>query len=355
MKRLLFTTILSTMALAGTAYAQTPPDITAPEGFVLQDDLVTSDSLLGATIYDAAGDAIGAVGDLVFDLGTADGAMTDETMTGAAQTPDMAETGTTQEGMNVEALEGVTAEGLDGEAGEQVVPGTNDAINGVGGGTAADPATNAATAPDAMENPDAENDPVGAVPDATEQDANPDNAQVFGGAADQSNTDVDGSDVDGDGTADPGLSTGTGTAGAAATGLDATAQTEAEAMEDVQTPDDPTATTDGDAATDADLAANDQTDAAAADLAAAHEGVAAGATPMTDGAGGQITHAILDIGGFLGLGQHSVAIPISDLTVYASGDELRVYLPWTRAQLEALPAYDANDPATLGTSLWSTP
>jgi len=58
---------------------------------------------------------------------------------------------------------------------------------------------------------------------------------------------------------------------------------------------------------------------------------------------GTISHAIVDIGGFLGMGAHSVALPISDLAIYSNGNETRVYLPWTREQLEAQPAYDEKN------------
>ena len=299
MKHLLLTTTLATFALSGAmtgaVHAQTQPAINAPDGFTHHDSQLTADSLLGATIYDSAGDAIGAVADLVFDLNTTTDAagMTQEGIQPA---------GTTHEGMNLDALDGAEAAGRDGVGGEQVVPGTNDAVNGVGGGTPADPATNAAAQADAT--PPADRvAPAGTPPtegntaNATVQDANPDDPQVHGGTADQANTDVDGSDMDGDGTLDNGTGTMT----------------------------------------------------TSPDVAAAHEGIV-----PADGAatGGQITHAVLDVGGFLGMGQHRIAIPIEDLTVYASGDEMRVYLPWTRDQLEALPVYDPADPATLGTSPW---
>lgn len=60
-----------------------------------------------------------------------------------------------------------------------------------------------------------------------------------------------------------------------------------------------------------------------------------------------ISHAVIDVGGFLGLGEHSVAVPIGDLVIYQKDDDIRIYLPWTREQLEALPEFDENDPATV--------
>ncbi|RJL21525.1 photosystem reaction center protein H [Paracoccus siganidrum] len=62
----------------------------------------------------------------------------------------------------------------------------------------------------------------------------------------------------------------------------------------------------------------------------------------------EITHAIIDVGGFLGLGEHRVAIPVADLVVFTNEDELRIYLPWTQEQLEALPEFDEDDPDTTG-------
>ncbi len=63
---------------------------------------------------------------------------------------------------------------------------------------------------------------------------------------------------------------------------------------------------------------------------------------------GEISHAIVDVGGFLGMGEHRVALPVADLEIYKSGTETRVYLPWTEDQLRTLPAYVAGDLSTLG-------
>lgn len=64
--------------------------------------------------------------------------------------------------------------------------------------------------------------------------------------------------------------------------------------------------------------------------------------------GARITHAIVDVGGFLGLGQHRVAVPVAELVAFTNEDELRIHLPWTREQLEALPEFDEDDPAATG-------
>lgn len=61
----------------------------------------------------------------------------------------------------------------------------------------------------------------------------------------------------------------------------------------------------------------------------------------------EISHAIIDVGGFLGMGEHRVAIPVGDLVVYRKDTDIRIYLPWTRQQLEALPEFDEDGPAPM--------
>lgn len=70
--------------------------------------------------------------------------------------------------------------------------------------------------------------------------------------------------------------------------------------------------------------------------------VAEGEATKMDGA--EVGHAIIDVGGFLGMGEHRVAVPVKDLVVYHYNDEIRIYLPWTKAQIEALPEFDENAP-----------
>lgn len=81
-----------------------------------------------------------------------------------------------------------------------------------------------------------------------------------------------------------------------------------------------------------------------------------GTSTFSEGADGtaddtaEISHAILDIGGWLGIGQHRVAIPLSDLVVYTNNDDaedVRIYLPRTQEQLEALPEFDEDAPVTV--------
>jgi len=57
---------------------------------------------------------------------------------------------------------------------------------------------------------------------------------------------------------------------------------------------------------------------------------------------GKISQAIIDVGGFLGMGARSVSMAFDDLTVLreTDGHDLRVYTDATKEQLEAMPRYD---------------
>jgi sporulation protein YlmC with PRC-barrel domain len=57
---------------------------------------------------------------------------------------------------------------------------------------------------------------------------------------------------------------------------------------------------------------------------------------------GRVTNLIVDVGGFLGIGAKSVAIDFEEVKVYRGNDtdDLRVYLPMTRDQLEDMPEYE---------------
>jgi hypothetical protein len=59
------------------------------------------------------------------------------------------------------------------------------------------------------------------------------------------------------------------------------------------------------------------------------------------GTDGKITHAIIEVGGFLGMGTHSVSLPFAELSVLReiNGADLRVNLDTTKAKLEAMPQY----------------
>lgn len=60
------------------------------------------------------------------------------------------------------------------------------------------------------------------------------------------------------------------------------------------------------------------------------------------GADGKISHAIVDVGGFLGMGAHAVQLPFSDLTVLreTASHDLRLHLDTTKDQLKAMPHYE---------------
>ncbi|WP_086467090.1 PRC-barrel domain-containing protein [Oceanibaculum nanhaiense] len=61
------------------------------------------------------------------------------------------------------------------------------------------------------------------------------------------------------------------------------------------------------------------------------------------GTDGKITDAVIDVGGFLGLGAHSVMLPFSQLTVLreAKGSDIRVHLDTTKDKLKAMPHHVA--------------
>lgn len=55
------------------------------------------------------------------------------------------------------------------------------------------------------------------------------------------------------------------------------------------------------------------------------------------------TKALVDVGGFLGFGEHTVALDTADLTVTLEGDAAaRVDVAYTRATLEEMPEYTAE-------------
>ncbi|MEX0694174.1 MAG: PRC-barrel domain-containing protein [Rhodospirillales bacterium] len=60
------------------------------------------------------------------------------------------------------------------------------------------------------------------------------------------------------------------------------------------------------------------------------------------GTDGKITDAVVDVGGFLGMGAHSVLLPFSQLTVLreTNGSDVRVHLDTTKDKLKAMPHHD---------------
>ena len=59
---------------------------------------------------------------------------------------------------------------------------------------------------------------------------------------------------------------------------------------------------------------------------------------------GKLTHAVIDVGGFLGMGEKPVAVDFEKLQILkdADGDDLRVYMDATEESLKAQPAYSAK-------------
>ena len=57
---------------------------------------------------------------------------------------------------------------------------------------------------------------------------------------------------------------------------------------------------------------------------------------------GQVAKAVIDVGGFLGMGAKPVALDLADIDILRNeaGDEVRVYLTKTREELEAMPAFE---------------
>jgi hypothetical protein len=55
---------------------------------------------------------------------------------------------------------------------------------------------------------------------------------------------------------------------------------------------------------------------------------------------GQVTHVVLDVGGFLGIGAKSVALPMEELTVAQRDGTVRLWVGLSREELEALPEHN---------------
>lgn len=60
------------------------------------------------------------------------------------------------------------------------------------------------------------------------------------------------------------------------------------------------------------------------------------------GPDGQITHVMVDVGGFLGIGTRTVALEVGSLTA-EQGDGGDFVVALTRDQIEALPEYERQD------------
>ncbi|MCE8005804.1 PRC-barrel domain-containing protein [Aestuariivita sp.] len=62
-----------------------------------------------------------------------------------------------------------------------------------------------------------------------------------------------------------------------------------------------------------------------------------GSLLLTDA--GKIDRAVIDVGGFLGLGEKEVAVTMEELTIMQKDGDVRVYIDSTQEALEAQPAY----------------
>lgn len=59
------------------------------------------------------------------------------------------------------------------------------------------------------------------------------------------------------------------------------------------------------------------------------------------GRDGSVAAVLVDIGGFLGIGEKPVALKLSDIDILRNqgGDDVRVYVSMTKEQLEAMPKF----------------
>lgn len=57
---------------------------------------------------------------------------------------------------------------------------------------------------------------------------------------------------------------------------------------------------------------------------------------------GQTTHVVVDVGGFLGIGEKPVMLSLADMTILrdGSGDDVRVYVRQTRDELDAMARFE---------------
>ena len=60
------------------------------------------------------------------------------------------------------------------------------------------------------------------------------------------------------------------------------------------------------------------------------------------GDGDTLTHAVVDVGGFLGIGAKPVALDMAEIQIVQAdgGDEVRVYVPMTRDQIDEMPRFE---------------
>lgn len=64
-------------------------------------------------------------------------------------------------------------------------------------------------------------------------------------------------------------------------------------------------------------------------------------TDLVLGGDNAVTHLLVDVGGFLGMGSHTVALPVDSVNIlwHDQNDDVRVHVQMTRDQLETLPEH----------------
>lgn len=274
-----------------------------PEGYEGVDSgALTTQDLEGADVYDAEGESVGAIAAFVFGSATGGTGMDSSTAPGAAS-PGAPDTGNTT------------------NSGSAVSEGTGETEAAPGGTGSADM-----------------------------------------GTADTSTADTGTADMGtGDAAATEGaMSGGTGagedgTSGSTDTGSDTGADTSATGMTDSAASDSPAEDSSATAPTAPSTTGSSTMDGTATDGAAMDGATTDGATGSAEAPTGTevspegtISHVLVDVGGFLGLGARTVAIPFAELEVFQNeGGDLHIYLPWTEDELAAVPEYDEADPETL--------
>jgi hypothetical protein len=303
MKKLLVTTALVTALATGVSAQTNNQGMIVPEGYTEFNDfnLLTFDRLTGANVYDVNGDSIGQISDIVLDAQPAGG------QASASAQPGQLDGQTDQGGVQVTTNQ------------EGGVTQTDTMVNGEG-----------VTAMQSTDPVATEGLQQGAATDAQTNQTDVDTGTVV--------TNVDTT------------ATGTGTGAVDQTAQEAQAEiaeTANQAIEDInQTANQ---TTDGTTGT---MGGTLNADGVMVDAQGmpVDQGMNETGQQLTMSGGSGISHVIIDIGGFLGIGVHTVALPMEALEIYAgANNDLRIYVPWSEAQLRDLRQYDANDPTTLGT------
>jgi hypothetical protein len=70
-----------------------------------------------------------------------------------------------------------------------------------------------------------------------------------------------------------------------------------------------------------------------------HDGRIGSVSDVVVGGDGSIEAVVLEVGGFLGLATHTVAVDVRRVGIQRGGDDVRVYLAMTERELRALPEH----------------